>query len=196
MTGLGGPAFGILLTAIAGVIATRLVWPRWRQKPNRDDGFPERVKLPRYTAPMGWLLVAGGAGASIATLLWTQSSDRWGLVVASALIWGPGLWIVAAAHRWYLIVRQDHLIMRSVFGKPRILRYEDISTHKIRFYRGTRNLLIRDRRGRRFWINPDAFDLGPLTRAIERHERTDQWPRSAAIVPPPADSTPPSGGAR
>ncbi|MDO5494263.1 MAG: hypothetical protein Q4G64_00950 [bacterium] len=156
----------ILLALITAVLTVglafilRRVSARMRQNPNRTKGHPERLRMPRFMLWTGiFILVIMGLLLLVA---FTREDSEVAMKVIPYLIGLGGVFLIAQYVNWYLVVREDHLVFRNVFGQVRTIWYRDIVDH--RFSNGALTVTTED--GTKFRVAPQSYDVTPLLKSL------------------------------
>ncbi|UWF77625.1 MULTISPECIES: hypothetical protein [Microbacterium] len=176
-------AFVLKLAIVLVVLAliALLVW-NGRTHPNRAKDFPDRIRMPRLVAVIGWLLVAVGILMGLAAFTAGDASeavDDRGLLpmrIAAVAILAGGVLLVLLYRNWYVAPDADAVRFRTLLGREKRIAYADIVEYRMRTMGGRPNLRIRSVDGTRLTLNPAMFDMSPLFAAMEFRERTGRWP--------------------
>lgn len=176
---LGSQAITALVAAlVVGVLGFVFAWNR--TNPNRSRSDPQRVRMPRFMAGFGVVMMLLAVVFAL-VLPRADATDRLPMAVFTVLfVVGGGLFLLLYVN-WYLIVRGDHLVFRGLLTGERTIWYRDIVRYSLHGTRAAPLVTIRAADGTKFTTNYRTFDVTPLLRAIEFHRATGHWP---GVVPP------------
>lgn len=167
----------VLLTAVT-LSVTALAW--WARKhPNQAKEHPERVRMPKVIAFLGWVFT--GVGLLLCVASWTSSGGALGARLTCVGFVLVGLAFLAGYRNFYVAPRQYEVAFRTVFGREHVVPYRDIAKYHVTVGRGQRILTIRSVHGPRLSVNIRTFDVSPLLRAIDYHQVTGRWPAQVDI---------------
>ncbi|MCC3265136.1 hypothetical protein [Arthrobacter gengyunqii] len=150
-----------------------LAW--WARKfPNRAKDYPERVRMPKFIAFIGWLFVVVGLLIGIWAFTWPEGPLD--ARIASAAILAAGIGFIAMYRNFYMVTGPYQVVFRSVLGKEQVIHYREIVHYSVYRLRGQQFVDVRSVHGVKLSMNTTAYDLRPLLRAIDYREATGRWP--------------------
>lgn len=150
-----------------------LAW--WaRRYPNRAKDYPERVRMPKFIAFIGWLFVV--VGLLMGTWAFGSSEGPLGARIGSSAILAGGIAFIAMYRNFYIVTGPYEVVFRSVLGKEQVIRYREIVHYSVAPLRGQQFLDVRSVHGVKLSMNISAYDLSPLLRAIDYRQATGRWP--------------------
>ncbi|WP_258073563.1 hypothetical protein [Arthrobacter sp. 08Y14] len=162
------------IMAAALMFVSALVW--WMRKhPNRAKEHPERLRMPKLTAIFGWICATFG----LLTGLWAYSYPQSPLDarIASVGMFVGGLIFVVMYRNFYVAAGKYEVAFRSLLlGREHVLPYSDIADYRLQTAKGHSYLTIKSVHGVKLRLNPSAFNVSPLMKAIDYHRVTGQWP--------------------
>lgn len=175
-----GLILNIVITALVAILIATISW--WARKhPNRAKDFPERVRMPKVLAFLGWLCLF--TGLLMGLFAFTHPRAPLGAQIASVAIALGGLGFVFMYRNFYVVPRSHEVSFRTVLGKEHLVPYSDIVHYDVRMLRGQPFLTFKSRDGVKLTLNIGAYDMTPLMRAIDFHRVTGRWPgREEATV--------------
>lgn len=141
--------------------------------PNRSKTHPERVRIPKIVAIVGWLFVCGGFLLGLGAF--TSPDGPLGPGIASVAVIACGLAFIAVYRNFYVAPRANEVAFRSVLGKEHIRPYSDIAHYEVGRLKGQRFLTVRFTDGVKLSLNIDAYDMAPMLRALDFHQATGRW---------------------
>lgn len=168
----------VVLVAIAGLFGA---W--YRRHPNRSRANPRRVRMPRFMAWVGVGLVLLGLVFGATTAV-ADPEDVVPLRVFTVAAIIGGLLFIVLYVRWFVEMREDHMVVRGIVGSERVIWFRDIVNYRFSGTPSAPTVTIRSLDGTRFSANYRTFDLSPLLQAIEYHRVVGEWPPSRGLVPP------------
>ncbi|WP_309064884.1 hypothetical protein [Microbacterium sp.] len=172
MTGL------LLKYALVGIILVllvALVWWGWRH-PNRGKSQPNRLRMPKLVAIVGWALLAVGFLLGLIAFTSRYTEDLAAMRIASGAMAAGGILFLVMYRNWYVAPEADAVRFRTVFGVEKSIAYSDIAEYRTTTSHGQPRLVVRSTGGDTLALNPALFDVAPLQAAIAFKERTGRWP--------------------
>lgn len=166
---LGIAAFAFTFSTLFGIYAKR--------RPNRDKKNKGAIRQPKIVAVIGWLFtIVGVLTLLIAVPRLFNPGDGLGMMITSIFILLMGCLFVAIYKNWYIDVRPDEIINRTVFGKIKRVRFDSIRDYLLHKNGFVPMLTVRGLDGVSIAVNRAAFDVAPLLDAIEYHQKHGMWP--------------------
>lgn len=159
----------------------------WRRYPHRDKKTGA-LRLPRTVAVLGYIMVAAGAVflAGSITLFFnpssTSASGAVSLVILSLVVEGIGGLLLLMYRNFFLLIDREGIAWRSVFGRAKELRYEDVTEARI-YSNGIMSFLKLAAPSATLKINMTMFDLQPAVTALSGR---DVWPAKQSVCVGPA----------
>lgn len=154
----------------------------WRRYPHRDKKTGA-LRLPRTVAVLGYIMVAAGALflAGSVTLFFnpssTSASGAVGLVILSLMVEGIGGLLLLMYRNFVLLIDREGIAWRTVFGRAKELRYEDVTEARIIPEIGMSFLRLVAPRAT-LKVNMTMFDLQPAVTALSGR---DVWPTKERV---------------
>lgn len=153
---------GLFVLIMVGLIG----W--WsRRRPNREKNRPEAIRQPRVIGIVGWLI------APIGLLLILSSGsigpeDQLPMLLCGVVLFMTAALLVTIYINWYVIIRDDEIIQRTVWRQFRIIRYAEID--RVQRYRQGKVPMLKlwGNDGTTIQLNSAAFDTSPIFLALER----------------------------
>lgn len=187
--------WGITLAAVTIVIAISRIA---QNRPNRSRNHPNKVRVPKIMAVLGWLALL--AGFLFTTVSFTGPAST--SMPLGAKITALGLVLLGAVFllvyfRWYLIVEYDFIERRGMILPPRRINYADITALTFNSANGMQHMTVTGAVGRSLSLNISVFkvdkllawnkffqqtDRSPSSQEIQFHKDTGQWP--FVVIPP------------
>ena len=156
---------GLVLLAVLAVTGLSIYA---RKHPNRANGVPGGVRLPRFVAFVGWLFVVVGGLMCVVAF---GDDVEVGMQVAAVAIVAGGLLFLVGYRNWYIVIGEDELTYRTFSGVTRTVRYHEVASYKVSHQHGQPVLTLRTVDGSRFSLNPRTFDVTELLAGIDDQRR-------------------------
>ena len=162
----------ILLGIVISVVLLATAVVRWsRRRPNRDPDNAETLRLPKITAVAGWLVAPIG----LLLILFAVSGamdpeDRMPMLICGIVLFLIAALPVASYVNWYIIIRDEQIIQRTVTRRLRTIRYDNIDKCRKSSNGAASMLKIWGYDGVAVKFNAAAFDASPLLAALERRQ--------------------------
>ncbi|OIH85977.1 hypothetical protein BLJ79_04060 [Arthrobacter sp. UCD-GKA] len=162
----------ILLGIVMSVVLLATAVVRWsRRRPNRDPDNAETLRLPKITAVAGWLvapvglllILSAGSGAM-------DPEDRTPMLIFGIVLFLVAALLVAGYVNWYIIIRDDEIIQRTVTRKLRTIRYDNLDKCRKSSNGAASMLKLWGYDGVVITFNAGAFDASPVLAALERRQ--------------------------
>lgn len=172
----------ILSTALTACAIWLAVW--LSRRPNRAKDATGRVRMPRFVAVCGWLLLAVGVLMCLVAFGSPPDDDATAMRIAAVAIAVGGLAFLALYRNFYVIAGPDAVVFRNVWGIERGFAYSDIDGYEMLEQNGRRILHVHAATGVSLRADPRMFALEPLLAAIAFYESTGRWPLPGEPRPP------------
>lgn len=184
-----------LILLAAALLTAAIVW--WaRRHPNRAKDFPERVRMPKVIAVVGWLFVAVGLLMGLVAFTSDDAENPLGFQIASLAIFIGGVLFLMLYRNWYVAAGVDDVAFRTFLGTEHVVPYSDLASYRVVERKGQPILTVTSIDGARLSLNIQTFDIAPLLLAIRYREANGRWPgrgelaRWAMPGPPPSAAPP------
>ena len=184
----------LILLAAALLIATIAWWSR--RHPNRAQDFPDRLRMPKLVAVVGWLFAAMGLLMGLVAFTSDDAENPLGFQIASLAIFVGGVLFLALYRTWYVAAGADDVAFRTFLGTEHVVPYSDLASYRMVERNGQPILTITSIDGARLSLNIRTFDVAPLLLAIRFREAEGRWPGRGELAgwarpgPPPAGVPP------
>ena len=160
--------FGLVL--LVAVIVGGMVWRTvGRGKPNTVRGYPGRQRMPRTVAIVGAVFAVIGSMMVLASFT-TGGPELIPLRIASVVVLVTGILFLIAYRNRYIAPGRDAVQFRTLWGREKSIRYDDITSYQGTVGGARPHLTVRAGR-ERLRVNPSFYDLSVLYAAIEERER-------------------------
>ncbi|MFL4472674.1 hypothetical protein ACIPVK_01600 [Paeniglutamicibacter sp. MACA_103] len=138
---------------------------RW---PNKDKKIKEAIRQPKIVPVVGWMVLLVGLllilTSSSSSL---ESGDALPMRVCGIVLFLAGSFLVFIYANWYVIIREDEVVLRTAFRYVRTIRYDDIERY-VYMRRGILTYLkVWSIHGVVIELNPRTFDVSPIVAALE-----------------------------
>lgn len=141
---------------------------RW---PNRDKKIREAIRQPKFIAIIGWLvLLIGLLFILVSSWSGVESGDALPMQICGFVLFLAGSFLVFIYANWYLIIREDEVVLRTAFRYVRTIRYHDVERY-VYLRRGIQPFLkIWSIHGVVIELNSRTFDVSAIVTALEARD--------------------------
>ncbi|MEZ2371741.1 hypothetical protein [Arthrobacter sp. RCC_34] len=184
-----------LILLAAAVFVAAIVW-RARRHPNRAKDFPERVRMPKLVAVVGWLFAAVGLLMGLVAFTSDDAENPLGFQISSLAIFIGCVLFLVLYRNWYVAAGTDEVAFRTFLGTEHVVPYGDVASYRVVERKGQPILTVTSIDGARLSLNIRTFDVAPLLLAIRFREANGRWPGRGELArwvrpgPPPSAAPP------
>jgi hypothetical protein len=165
----------IMLLIVVVALIPLVVW--WmRRHPNVSKKHPDRQRMPKLVAVVGWVLLVLGALMSLVAFTSDDADDPTAFRIASVAIVVGGILFLGLYRNWYVAPEADVVHFRTALGREDRIVYSDIVDYRMTELNGQPNLSVKAGSGAKLALNPNMYDVSPLLAAIRFKEARGRWP--------------------
>lgn len=165
----------VALLIVVVALVPAVVW--WmRRHPNRSKQHPDRQRMPKLVAVVGWMLLVVGVLMSLVAFTSSDADDPTAFRIASVAILFGGVLFLMMYRNWYVAPERDAVHYRTLMSREDRIVYSDIVDYRMAEANGQPKLRIRASSGAELALNPAMYDMSPLLAAIRFKEARGRWP--------------------
>lgn len=133
------------------------------------------MRPPIFHLILGWWVVACGVGFLIA-FPFVGPDYLYPMLIGGPICLVLGIFVVVRYYRWYLLVGNSEILMRTLMRKEVRIQYAEVAKHKLVKSPYANYFRITSRDGKVIAFDATLLDTAELARTIDAHQMSNQTP--------------------
>lgn len=133
------------------------------------------MRPPIFHLILGWWVAACGVGF-LAAIPFFGPDYLYPMLIGGPICLMLGIFVVVRYHRWYLVVGNAEILMRTLMRKEVLIRYAEVDKHKLVKSPYANSFRITSRDGKVIAFDATLLDTAALARTIDAHQMGNQAP--------------------